>query len=1270
MRKWLFNNKGFTLVELVVTIAIMTVVGGAITAFIVTSQKNFNSGSAEAELQYEAQLVENQLQDLLIDSARGISYSFNGQLADGSIASNSNIFADTDSDILNAQVVDTKSLYIYNEKEYYVLEWVQAEKKIYFSSYIYDPDSDTSTIKDNRQLLAEFVTGFSVDLRDVSKNHTVKYVIHLEKTETGKEYTTSHKIKLRNEVLVNIAPKDIYTPEETPAVAGRIILNPPSFKMWPGESANISASVTSTVAGGGIPSQNVIWEITRLEDSLGNDVSSVAAEIVDQSAGNGVLTLKALGKEDPDKKFEIKATKAVGDSTIDSDKPIDVLIRDISYISAVDNAGRTSAGTAEENQLSQSEKVELAASIFGTNLDGLSIGDMEGVNIEVEALAKDDSKDPSLYIENLKIDENKGTVQFKVKEKIQDDSVELRIRFSVNKEGYTDVECVMKYALKEAFSVSINKDSWKRQDELTIQVKDIDPDLIYTGADGKQYLSGGVKVTFHFYDSNTGITCKDDEMGNNANVGSGNEQVQTGAMVKLSMNYTGDFLNLNATLLPDKFAYSYPYYIQIGDDIWSRGADKVDITITLGGKSVKRTLSIEPVSFGYGQFLVQKNEEGEAWNQKSKVRVYVTDEVNTVKVFYNVIAGWDKDNTEYGIDPTYYVGIIGDSGANQRMYFQESDNGSNVELGADGGEKYVKFTLPNQGDYTYDKMLGQTVTVKYEYNPFFGSTIPAKYKERFKSIKGCGGDIEIVYVKRNVEIDGLKKKPSVSYCPAPAELSAGSKHYISETERYIVKNYNGDNTVIGLQVLNGRWTDANPGCEWKWNAQEQKWNLQVKRDNVDIWPNSTEPSYLYCPSPDEFIKDETVFVTSQSDNLAFYQISDKEYYVMNTVTEELYYSRWTDKYNGYFRGIWGDAVLTWSEDEKCWTHPESNMDITAMNSNGMTIPTIPYCPSPNELEEDNITTYYIHCTSSQKGDEYFTYDSKKETITYGTASNKAVWGKYKLQWDNDKWVPTRKANVVINDGREKPQDWEYCPEPGDTGEWVNDRYYLNDSQTEWYALSTNTYDGNPTIAYYTDSSSWWQDDIKIWGDAELYWDEEQQIWRNYENNVVLAGAWSDITIPYCPSPNELSADTTLSKNNRYIYYYIDSTKNNYYRYDKNAGILRYYYNGKILNGARTWDSENKKWVVMNIKNIYGNSYWNNKFDPMYCPSPDYFGLYGYNRNAIYELGNNYYAYVERQGNKYQISLVIPSYYGYGYEYVSGANTLTWDSSSKTWKSSR
>ena len=66
------ENKGFTLVELIVCLAIMTIVAGSVGAFIVAGNNSYLRGNKELTLQEEAQLAANQMIDLIIDVEKDI----------------------------------------------------------------------------------------------------------------------------------------------------------------------------------------------------------------------------------------------------------------------------------------------------------------------------------------------------------------------------------------------------------------------------------------------------------------------------------------------------------------------------------------------------------------------------------------------------------------------------------------------------------------------------------------------------------------------------------------------------------------------------------------------------------------------------------------------------------------------------------------------------------------------------------------------------------------------------------------------------------------------------------------------------------------------------------------------------------------------------------------------------------------------------------------------------------------------------------------------
>ena len=68
------KQSGFTLVELLVSIAIFSIVSAAIFGFIVVGSRNYTTASTEINLQQEAQLALNQMSDVIIDTTRSVNY--------------------------------------------------------------------------------------------------------------------------------------------------------------------------------------------------------------------------------------------------------------------------------------------------------------------------------------------------------------------------------------------------------------------------------------------------------------------------------------------------------------------------------------------------------------------------------------------------------------------------------------------------------------------------------------------------------------------------------------------------------------------------------------------------------------------------------------------------------------------------------------------------------------------------------------------------------------------------------------------------------------------------------------------------------------------------------------------------------------------------------------------------------------------------------------------------------------------------------------------
>ena len=69
------GNKGFSLVELVCAMAILAVLGTAISGVMLVSINSYRNGNNEVNVQEEIQLVCNQISDFLIDSTAEVAFT-------------------------------------------------------------------------------------------------------------------------------------------------------------------------------------------------------------------------------------------------------------------------------------------------------------------------------------------------------------------------------------------------------------------------------------------------------------------------------------------------------------------------------------------------------------------------------------------------------------------------------------------------------------------------------------------------------------------------------------------------------------------------------------------------------------------------------------------------------------------------------------------------------------------------------------------------------------------------------------------------------------------------------------------------------------------------------------------------------------------------------------------------------------------------------------------------------------------------------------------
>lgn len=332
------NNKGFSLIELIITVAILTIITSAILGFIVTGTKSYGNVNEEVELQQEAQLSFNQLSDLIIDSTNGIKYYYND---------NENKIILTDSDI--TETVTSKTLAIYNtvkeagvEKKYiYNIIWKKSENKLYLRK---DTIAATGAVtKGTPELMAEYVNDFSPSLAKAQNKK--KVVIELSFIKNNKSYVSKKNFALRNKAVVNGTITDIFdnmlgtmsSVSDVEITKDNQVVSQVTIWKNPG-TINLGSKVT----GVGFPSSEVTWNLSGSTSSVNGEDSGTS--VANTSTG----CIVTIGRNEASGSLSLTATsKALGaDGSPVTSNPVNIVIKEITGINLAvsDHSGEYRTG--------------------------------------------------------------------------------------------------------------------------------------------------------------------------------------------------------------------------------------------------------------------------------------------------------------------------------------------------------------------------------------------------------------------------------------------------------------------------------------------------------------------------------------------------------------------------------------------------------------------------------------------------------------------------------------------------------------------------------------------------------------------------------------------------------------------------------------------------------------------------------------------------------------------------------------------------------------
>lgn len=191
------DNRGLTLIELIVTVAIGMVFSGVILTFVAGAAKSYRHTSGGAQSQMDMQDALDSLEDLTMNANVSLYYTkgVNRAAMPGEPIENNR-------DITHP-IMQSKTFFIGRAEDgkmfYYLIIWSKDDKTLYYYQDSLGATSGTGG-HGTKEVFAKNVTQFAADISQAANGHTVQF--KLVTKVNGREVEKTETVTLRNDVVI------------------------------------------------------------------------------------------------------------------------------------------------------------------------------------------------------------------------------------------------------------------------------------------------------------------------------------------------------------------------------------------------------------------------------------------------------------------------------------------------------------------------------------------------------------------------------------------------------------------------------------------------------------------------------------------------------------------------------------------------------------------------------------------------------------------------------------------------------------------------------------------------------------------------------------------------------------------------------------------------------------------------------------------------------------------------------------------------------------